>query len=103
VQAQGEWFRAPGQSAVVSLRRRAAFRRLLAALCAARVHTPGRALDVGELREAGWPGEQVRVEAGANRVYVAIATLRRMGLDGTLLNVGDGYLLSRDVPVVVAP
>ena len=33
-----------------------------------------------ELLQRGWPGEQVTVEAGANRVYVALAQLRRLGM-----------------------
>ena len=30
--------------------------------------------------EAGWPGEPVLPDSGANRVYVAVATLRKLGL-----------------------
>ncbi|MBI2394115.1 MAG: hypothetical protein HYV09_31375 [Deltaproteobacteria bacterium] len=47
-------------------------------------------LDVGEL---GWPGEQPDPEAGANRVYVAIATLRRLGLRDLIVRTDEGYAL----------
>jgi hypothetical protein len=40
-------------------------------------------------------------EAGASRVYVAVATLRRMGLSA-LVRIDDGYRLDPSVPVVVA-
>ncbi len=41
---------------------------------------PGASLTVQDLLEAGWPGERPMAEAGANRVYVALTKLRRMGL-----------------------
>ena len=63
-----------------------------AAICA------GAVLD--DLLEAGWPGERVLPEAAANRVYVAVATMRKLGLRDVLLSRDDGYLLTTDIDVV---
>jgi hypothetical protein len=56
---------------------------------------------VPELLEAGWPGERVLPDAGANRVYVALATLRKMGLKEVLKSNDSGYFLDPAVPVLV--
>lgn len=45
-------------------------------------------------------GERILPTAGAERVYAAIATLRRLGLRGFLAQHGAGYLLRADRPVV---
>jgi hypothetical protein len=50
-------------------------------------------LSVYELLDLGWPGQNVDAEAGAQRVYWVIATLRRLGLGGCLLTRDEGYLL----------
>lgn len=55
--------------------------------------TPERRLDVWELLEAGWPGEDPIPEAGANRVYVAIARLRQLGLREAIEQSDGGYRL----------
>ena len=75
----------------VDLSRRGPIRRILVALVEA--HQAGRALDVTEVVSAGWPGEIVPPDAGATRVYTAIRTLRRLGLEGVLLTRDSGYLL----------
>ncbi|MCA9551752.1 MAG: hypothetical protein KC933_17075 [Myxococcales bacterium] len=75
----------------VDLSRRGPIRRILVALVQA--HQAGRALDVTEVVSAGWPGEIVPPDAGATRVYTAIRTLRRLGLEGVLLTRDSGYLL----------
>ena len=46
-----------------------------------------------DLLSAGWPDEAVAPLAGANRVYVAIATLRKLGLERFLVRTKDGYAL----------
>lgn len=86
------WFRLAGQRDV-SLDRRAALRRILAELSRRRVESPGRALSLDGVLEAGWPGERVSTEAGAARVYNAIQRLRRLGLESVLCTRDDGYLL----------
>jgi hypothetical protein len=50
------------------------------------------------LLAVGWPGERV-LTAGAHRVQVAIATLRRLGLRTHLASRDDGYLLDPCVPI----
>lgn len=93
------WFERDGDR--VDLRRRRAMRGLLAALIAQRIDAPGDPLDTPALVEAGWPGERMREDSGAARVYTAIRTLRRMGLDGVLARARGGYLLHAQVPVDV--
>jgi len=96
---QARWFQAPG-SAVVSLRRKQRLRRLLAALVEQRVSAPGRVLSREALFAAAWPGEKIGIESAHNRLYVAIATLRRLGLAGVLHTQTDGYLLDAATTLV---
>ena len=51
------------------------------------------------LQSAGWPGERMHPEAASNRVYVAITTLRKLGLKPVLVRRDDGYLLDPEVTV----
>jgi hypothetical protein len=69
-------------------------RRLLLALAEARNERPGTALSVEQLLEAGWPGEHPIYEAGVNRVYVAISSLRKLGLGELLQRWDGGYRLA---------
>jgi hypothetical protein len=92
------WFEAPDGSRH-ELGTRRAMRRVLLALAAARLNHPGTPLTVSSLVEAGWPGERPRSEAGANRVYVVLSALRRMGLRAVLERHDDGYRLSPQLPV----
>ena len=85
----------------VDLARRRAMRRVLAALITQRVDAPGEPLETSALVAAGWPGERMREDSGAARVYTAVRTLRRMGLDGVLVRARGGYLLQEQVPVDV--
>jgi DNA-binding winged helix-turn-helix (wHTH) protein len=62
------------------------------ALVAQHRERAGTALSVDELLERGWPGEQV-AQSGANRVYVALTTLRKLGLRDFLNRDQAGYLL----------
>lgn len=55
-----------------------------------------------EILAAGWPGERPVGESGPNRVYVALATLRRLGLREFLLTHEGGYLLDPAVPLLLA-
>lgn len=78
--------------APVSLRRRVAIARILAALVDLH-EKPNRApFSARELIGYGWPGERVIEQAGLDRVYAVIATLRRLGLRSVLLE-REGYLL----------
>lgn len=79
-----------------------AHRQILRVLLQAHKKTPDRRLDVWELLEAGWPGEDPVPEAGANRVYVAVARLRQLGLRDVLEQGDGGYRLRPGAPFRVA-
>lgn len=86
---RGEWFAWDGEDRV-ALTRRASLRRLLDAIA-----EEGRpVLSVEALLQAGWPGERVVGGSGAARVYVAVATLRKLGLRTAIERCDDGYRVS---------
>lgn len=91
----GRWFRV-GAADPVDISRRAAQRRILAALLTA--ESP---LDIHAVVEAGWPGERLHPEAGRARAYTAIRSLRRFGLQDILVRIDDGYALDPAVPVTL--
>jgi tetratricopeptide (TPR) repeat protein len=84
------------------LARRHANRRVLAHLV--ELHRDGRDAYAGvdDLLAAGWPDETVLPEAGAARVYTALATLRRWGLRRWLERTDYGYRLSPDLAITRA-
>jgi hypothetical protein len=96
---QGRWFHAPGETVAVDLSRRAVLRRVLTALADARQHAPGTPVPADQLLAAAWPGERVIADAGAHRVRVAIATLRKLGLRDVLQHDDGGYLLDAGVTI----
>jgi predicted ATPase len=98
VAADGSWFRLAGGDEV-SLRRRRALRRVLAAL--AESADQGRARSLEELFERGWPGERAGDQAAANRVHNALATLRKMGLRDSLVRDDGGYRLAGTAVVAI--
>jgi predicted ATPase len=99
VAQDGSWFQPPEGPRVAFANRKAPMR-VLAALVAAH---PGGPLPVDSLVAAGWPKERMGRDAGANRVHVALSTLRKLGLRGLLLRTGQGYHLNPETPVVVSP
>jgi len=92
VAGDGSWFRPPG-GARVSLANRDNLSRMLRALLEAYHLQPGSALSTETLFTAGWPGDRIRGPAAAGRVYVALTTLRNLGLRHVLRRVPGGYLL----------
>lgn len=62
----------------------------------------GTRASLEEVIADGWPGERIHAEAAAHRAYMAISTLRRMGLRDRLRSVGDGYELVGGVSLVDA-
>ena len=56
-------------------------------------------MSVNALFRAGWPGERIHKSSAANRVRVALATLRGLGLRDVLEHNGDGYLLDPRVEI----
>jgi hypothetical protein len=89
----GAWLERIGGGRV-SLATRKTLRRLLAALVRVRRLDAERSLSVADLLAEGWPGELVLPRAGASRVYVAMATLRQLGLLGALERTPTGYRLA---------
>jgi hypothetical protein len=90
------WFRPP-HGDPVNLGKRAALRHLLTRLIAERRVAPGSGIQASELIEAGWPGERIQAEAALNRLHVAIATLRKLGLRNILVKSTDGYRLDEAI------
>ncbi|MCA9645746.1 MAG: helix-turn-helix domain-containing protein, partial [Myxococcales bacterium] len=82
-----------------NLSSRAALRRILEALAKQRLSGNIQALSVGDLIAAGWPDESPIFEAGANRVYVAVSALRKLGLRDVIERYSGGYRLSPGVAV----
>jgi len=91
----GRWFCFNGRTPV-DLTRKRTLRPMLLVLAKHREEQPGEAIDVDTLFEAVWQGERALPAARKNRIYVAIATLRKSGLDA-LTTRGDGYLFNPDV------
>lgn len=79
-----------------------AHRQILRLLLQAHRANPERRLDVWELLEAGWPGEDPIPEAGTNRVYVALARLRQQGLRDVIEHNEGGYRLRPGGPFRIA-
>ncbi len=101
VARDGTWFRVGGEGPV-DLRTRFALARVLRALVAAHAREPGAALPLEALIDAGWPREQLVADSGANRAYVAVATLRKLGLRDLIERCEGGYRLARHAPLTLA-
>ncbi len=84
---------------MVDLSKRRTLRLILVRLLSARLSSPGAPLPMEAMLDAGWPSERVLAEAAANRVYVAINTLRKLGLRDALASREGGYLLDEDVVI----
>ena len=92
------WFQPPG-AAAVQLSRRRVICRVYGALYDRRVSRPGEPVLLEELLAEGWPGERVLARSGANRVYVALTTLRKLGLRGAIIRTKRGYLLDPELEI----
>ena len=97
VHREGLWFQ--GSDGGVDLRRRRAPRMLLKALADAH-DAGGRVLSMDELFDTAWPDDAATPESAAQRVYTAIWTLRKMGLDELLERRSEGYLIRAAVRLV---
>lgn len=96
--AAGRWYTTPdGQR--FDLERRKTLARVLATMLEARRDEPGRALSVSDMLDRAWADEKLLPRAGANRVYVAMTTLRKMGLRDLLVRTDSGYVLDPDIPL----
>jgi predicted ATPase len=97
VHAGRKWFQLDGR--VVSLATKPTLGNLLFALGDRHARQPGQAMTTFELLDAGWPAQSIGALAGTNRVYVALAALRKLGLTRVLLRTADGYRLSPTLDV----
>jgi len=95
IDPDGQWFRTV-EGDRVDLGGRKVLRRVLRALVRAYVDG-ARPMNVCELQEAGWPGERIRPQAAARRVYTALWALRRLGLGDALARREDGYFLTGSI------
>ncbi len=94
--AELAWIDPPGGKRV-SLHRRPVLQRLLRALLAARQSAPGAGVSTAELITEVWPGDRSVFGAQTNRLWVALSTLRKLGLESLLLRDADGYFLDPTV------
>lgn len=78
----------------IELGRRAVLRRIVLALIEQHAMDPHVAITPAALIAAGWPGERMSPASGRNRLHVALATLRTLGLRPWLRRSASGYALS---------
>ncbi|MBI1946736.1 MAG: hypothetical protein HYS27_13650 [Deltaproteobacteria bacterium] len=83
----------------ISLARQRSLRLIFLALVDEAERRPGHGLAQPEVLARGWPGEKMRADSGATRVYTSIRRLRRGGLEGVLVTRDDGYLIDPQVAV----
>ena len=83
-----------------SSNRRASFSPLVALVHERRTN-PGQPVSAEALIAAGWPDERMAHEAGMNRLKVALATARKLGLRELLVRQDGGYLLDPGVDLTV--
>lgn len=98
---EARWFRIGERQPVLVLKAQAG-RLVLARLVRQHIDASGRALSLGDLFEAGWPGERIAPKAAANRVYVTLTKLRQLGLGKLLQSRDDGFLLDPGAVVLEA-
>ncbi|HET6584698.1 MAG TPA: hypothetical protein VFG69_14670 [Nannocystaceae bacterium] len=85
---------------VIDLRHRVPLRRIVSALVRLHRASPGTPATARDLVAAGWPGERLLPCAATNRLYVALATLRTLGLRGCLRRGRGGWHIDTDLRVV---
>jgi tetratricopeptide (TPR) repeat protein len=77
----------------VDLEGRPVLARVLEAIVAAAERAPGRPVERASIVEHAWAGERMSDASASSRVYVAVSTLRKLGLRDALRSVEGGYLL----------
>ncbi len=92
VAADARWLEAPDGTRV-----ELGTRRVLRAVLLAIVEAHGRGeglITSRDIARAAWPGERMLPRAAANRVYVAVTSLRKLGFGTAIENTGEGYRFS---------
>lgn len=102
VGTDSDWFRVPG-GPPVSLAQHASGRLLLSALVDLRLRNPEAVMTPEDLFTAGWPGVTIDPRSAKNRLHVALAKLRKLGLKPYLNRASGGYRLDPAVPVRQVP
>ena len=97
VAADGAWFE--GRAGRVPLTRRRSLALVLARLARSRAEEVGVPVGIDALFRAGWPGEVVRAASARRRVYVAVDSLRALGLRGAIVQREGGYFLDPAVEI----
>jgi hypothetical protein len=59
----------------------------------------GRGTSVDRIFQAGWPNDRASASSAANRVYVAMNALRKLGLGDLIARDHDGYRLDPSLEV----
>jgi hypothetical protein len=77
----------------VSLATRPRLWSILEALVDRHCTSQGAALAARDLAMAGWPTQDPDTSAAASRVYVAVSSLRKLGLEDFVVRSPSGYLL----------
>lgn len=83
----------------VDLRRRRSLRLVLAHLVENHEATPGQGSEAFTVFDAGWPDEEIHPDQALERVYWAIRTLRKLGLEELLITSDDGYHLHTQLQI----
>ncbi len=92
VARDGAWFEPPG-SPRVDLSTRAQLHGVVATLAAAWMRDPKEEVPAEDLIAAGWRAQRSATKAAKNRLHVALATLRKLGLAAHLKRGPGGYRL----------
>jgi len=92
---------APPGEATIDLSSRPQLVRIVRALAEQRMTLPGVPLSQDELLAYAWPGERMTADAAANRMKVALSTLRKLGLRSLIQRTDEGYLLDPLSPFVL--
>jgi predicted ATPase len=101
IAADGAWVDLPDRERI-DFANRPALQRLVQALARERLEHPGEPISLARLVASGWPDERLDGEIARNRLNVALATLRKMGLRDVLLSRGrEGHLLDPAIPIVL--
>ena len=99
VASDGSWFQTR-EGAREDLGGRRVLRAVLCALLDARKR-PAGAVSSRDIARLVWRGEKILPRAAANRVYVAVTTLRKLGFGPSIESTGEGYRLAEDEIEVV--
>jgi hypothetical protein len=89
--SDGEW---------IDLTTRRVLRQILERLVDERLTAPGKAVPASALIDAGWPGERLTSASSANRLHVALGTLRKLGLEEIIERSGGGWRIRNDIPLL---